>query len=80
MKPTYRKSWAGNILMWSYLALGPSFMVKQWFTGFGELDTNLHQFSDALGLVIFRFLTNILKAFAKNGKTLICFYLLNRAR
>ena len=23
MKPTYRKSWAGNLLMWSDLALGP---------------------------------------------------------
>ena len=23
MKPTSRKSWAGNILMWSDLALGP---------------------------------------------------------
>ena len=27
-KPTYRKSWAGNLLMWSHLALDPSFMVK----------------------------------------------------
>ena len=23
--PTYRKSWAGNLLMWSHLALDPSF-------------------------------------------------------
>ena len=23
MKPTYRKSWAGNLLMWSDLTLGP---------------------------------------------------------
>ena len=37
VKPTYRKSWAGNLLMWSYLTLGPSFKVKQWFTGFSEL-------------------------------------------
>ena len=28
-KPTYRKSWAGNLLMWSYLTLDPSFKVKQ---------------------------------------------------
>ena len=28
-KPTYRKSWAGNLLMWSDLTLGPSFKVKQ---------------------------------------------------
>ena len=27
-KPTYRKSWAGNILMWSDLTLDPSFKVK----------------------------------------------------
>ena len=37
MKPTYRKSWAGNLLMWSGLALGPSFKVNWWFTGFGQL-------------------------------------------
>ena len=37
MKPTYRKSWAMNLLMWSDLTLGSSFKVKQWFTGFGEL-------------------------------------------
>ena len=29
MKPTYRKSWAGNLLMWSDLTLGHSFKVKQ---------------------------------------------------
>ena len=59
MKPTYRKSWAGNLLMWSDLALGPSFKAKQWFTGFGDLffpvDMNFHQFSDALGLVMVAF-------------------------
>ena len=27
-KPAYRKSWAGNLLVWSYLTLGPSFKVK----------------------------------------------------
>ena len=27
-KPTYRKSWAGNILVWSDLTLDPSFKVK----------------------------------------------------
>ena len=26
---TYRKSWAGNLLMWSDLTLGPSFKVKR---------------------------------------------------
>ena len=28
-KPTSRKSWAGNLLLWSDLTLGPSFKVKQ---------------------------------------------------
>ena len=28
VKPTYKKSWAGNLLMWSDLTLGPSFNVK----------------------------------------------------
>ena len=36
-EPTYRRSLAGNPLMFSDLTLGPSFKVKQWFTGFGEL-------------------------------------------
>ena len=36
VKPTCRISWAGNLLM-SDLTLGPSFKVKRWFTGFGEL-------------------------------------------
>ena len=37
MKPTYRRSWGGNLLMFSVLTLGPSFKIKRWFTGFGEL-------------------------------------------
>ena len=37
VKSTYRKLWAGNLLMWSDLALGQFFKMKQWFTGFGEL-------------------------------------------
>ena len=37
MKPTYRRSWAGNLLMFSDLTLGLSFKAKRWFTGFGEL-------------------------------------------
>ena len=28
-KPTYRKSWAGNLLLWSYLTFDPSFKVKR---------------------------------------------------
>ena len=28
-KPTYRKSWAGNLLMWSDLTLDPCFKVKR---------------------------------------------------
>ena len=29
VKPTYRKSCAANLLMWSHLTLGPSFKVKR---------------------------------------------------
>ena len=29
MKPTFRKSWAGNLFMWSDLTLDPSFKIKQ---------------------------------------------------
>ena len=36
-KPTYRKSCAANLLMWSDATLDPSFKVKRWFTGFGGL-------------------------------------------
>ena len=36
-KPTHRKSWTRNLVVWSDLTLGPSFKVKQCFTGFGEL-------------------------------------------
>ena len=28
MKPNYRKSWAGNLLMWSDVTVGPCFKVK----------------------------------------------------
>ena len=37
VKPTSRKSRAGNVLIGSDLTFGPSFKVKRWFTGFGEL-------------------------------------------
>ena len=37
MKPTYRRSWAWNLLTFSDLTLGPYFKLKRWFTGFGEL-------------------------------------------
>ena len=36
MKPTHTKSWTRNLLILD-LTFGPSFKVKQWFTGFGEL-------------------------------------------
>ena len=28
-KPTYRKSWAGNLLVWSDLTLDPAFKVER---------------------------------------------------
>ena len=37
VKPTHRKSWAGNLLMLLDLTFDPSFKFKRWFTGFGEL-------------------------------------------
>ena len=37
VKPTYRKSWARNLLMWSDFTLGSSFEVKRWLIGFGEI-------------------------------------------
>ena len=43
VKPTYRKSWAGNLLMWTDLALSPTYKVKQWFNGFSELSFRLIQ-------------------------------------
>ena len=40
-KPTYRKSWAGNLLMWSDLTLGSSFKVKQGYPNLKVLITCL---------------------------------------
>ena len=54
-KPTHTKSWARNFLMLD-LTLGPSFKVKQWFTGFGELSFRWIQICIGLrciGLVIY---------------------------
>ena len=41
MKPSYRKLWAGNLLMWSDLTLSPSFKVKQGQTNLKVLITHL---------------------------------------
>ena len=41
MKPTYRKLWAGNILMWSDLTLDPSFRVKRGYPNLKVLITCL---------------------------------------
>ena len=40
-KPTYRKSWAGNLLVWSDLTLDPSFKVKQGYPNLKVLITRL---------------------------------------
>ena len=54
MKPTYRKSWPGNLLIWSGLALGPSCKVKRWFmallSGLSR-GYDLHLIYDELGIV-----------------------------
>ena len=41
MKPTYRKSCAANLLMWSDLTLDPSFKVKQRYPKLKVLITRL---------------------------------------
>ena len=41
VKPTYRKSWPGNLLMWSDLTLGPSFTVKRGYPNLKVLITCL---------------------------------------
>ena len=43
-KPTYRKSWAGNLLVWSDLTLGPSFKVKPGWLKLTVLITRLFVF------------------------------------
>ena len=48
MKPTYRKSWAGNLLILSGLTLGSSFKAKRWLIGFGELSFWWIQFASVL--------------------------------
>ena len=40
-KPTYRKSWAGKLLVWSDLTLGPSFKVKRGWPNLKVLITRL---------------------------------------
>ena len=40
-KPAYRKSWAGNLLEWSDLTLGPSFKVKGGYPNLKLLITHL---------------------------------------
>ena len=50
VKPTCGISWAENLLM-SDLTFGPSFKVKRWFTGFGELSFLLVQILRCIGLV-----------------------------
>ena len=48
---TCRILWAGNLLILLDLTFGPSFKVKRWFTGFGEVSFQwiqiLHRFSEA---------------------------------
>ena len=40
-KLTYRKSWIGNLLMWSDLTLNPSFKVKQGYSNLKVLITRI---------------------------------------
>ena len=58
MNPTYmKKSWAGDLLIGSDLALGPSFKSNNGSLGvpsFLSGGYNLHQFSNTLGLICHR--------------------------
>ena len=67
MKPTHRKPWPGNLLMLLDLTFDPSFKVKRWFTGFGELSFQwiqicigslMHRSSSFLEVLKYYFLTN----------------------
>ena len=52
VKPTYRISLTGNLLMWSDLALGPSLKVKPFSElSFWWIQFNLHHTSNVLGPV-----------------------------
>ena len=46
--PTYRKSWAKNLLMWSDFTLDSSFKVKRLLIGFGEFYFWWIQFASVL--------------------------------
>ena len=48
VKPTHRIFWAGNLLMLLDLTFGPSFKLKHWFTGFGELPSGGYKFASVL--------------------------------
>ena len=41
VEPTYRKSWAGNLLVWSDLTLDPSFKVKRGYPNLKVLISRL---------------------------------------
>ena len=72
MKPSYRRSWAGNLLMFSDLTLGPSFKVIRWFTGFGELSFRWIQISISFPMRRSSFFAFILY-FWLNAVTLDCY-------
>ena len=46
--PTYRKSWAKNLLIWSDFTLGFSFKVKRCLNGFGEFSFWWIQYASVL--------------------------------
>ena len=47
-KPSYRKSFAENLLVWSDFTLGFSFKVKRCLNGFGEFSLWWIQFASVL--------------------------------
>ena len=71
MKPAHSKSWAGNLLVWSDLALDVSFKVRQWFTGFGEVSFKWILFALVLRCAgaSFRYKINQIPLYQYNVKT-----------
>ena len=61
MNPSYRKSWAGILLMWSDLTLDPSFKVKQGYPNLKVLIAGL-----LLVLEVCNVKSNYRKSWARN--------------
>ena len=74
VKPTSTKSWSRSLLILD-MTFGPSFKVKQWFTGFGELSFRWIQICIGSPMrrssLFMNFLNNFLKFMKSCTKSLI---------